>query len=545
MVVFARLLRQVLAVAGGVAFVRFILFMREIRRMHRYFLKLPSLPEDDQTLILGSATTERFLEGKPLTMETIRRQMMRGLRLRLEECPEIRQQGLLNLWFLNGRLSRMIPNNINIIIITGMDEARFILATKNQHLYQKGQPYEISHPLIGDSVLSTSGEPWKKQRYILDHGFKDDIMARSIPIICDTVDRLVKKLKGVAGRGETFDASEESLKLTMDVLGRFAFSYEFGSVEAPTTDNAPLYNAFNSLLTILNERSVITALHDLRHVPFFHKNNEFDQAMAKLDYHVNKMIADRKKEPAPEKNRDLLDIMLNTNFEGTVRGRLTDKEIRDNMKTMLFAGHDTTAAALTFCLYLLSTNDPAITRAVRKEYEEVLGNRSEPTYEDLQKLQYLDCVLTETLRLYPSAGFTRKAVKDHKIGKFDIPRGAELVFFPYLVQRNPAYYEDPNAFKPERWLQKFEKDNLPLNSELAIISKQFAHFPFSLGIRGCVGKPLAVVELKVAVIKLLQNFDFEHVPGPLFQEEPAVYMTLMPKNIDLRPTLLAQTQTSN
>ncbi|GBG33335.1 Cytochrome P450 4V2 [Hondaea fermentalgiana] len=527
------------ACAAAFVVLRALAYWKQVVRTHRMLLALPSLGSDPtrEGRLFGWATSEEFLQGLPVSLDSIRTKILGALRRRLERDPGLRKKGILAMWRLNSTIARNVPNVACTVVVHGADEVRELLSKKNLDKFLKGEAYKVSKPLIGRSVLATSGPEWHDQRLILEHGFHDDLLRNALGAATESVQQFVDKLQGVADAGTTFEASEETLKLTMDVLGKFAFSYDFGSVRAPTSADAPLYSCFQTILSTLNYRTTMPPLKYLTWAPL-PINKEFDRAMATLDGHVRAIVNSRK--VASEKGtapKDLLDVMLATSVPGTER-KLSQQQIVDNIQTMLFAGHDTTANVLTMTLYQLAASDPAHVRRLRREFEAVLGtDRSvNPNFEDLQALPFMDAVLIEVMRLHPPAAFTREPVEDVRIGDHVIPKGCQVVVFPNLTQRDPALYDRPNEFLPERWLERLEKDSLPLKTEVAVLGRHYAFLPFSLGARNCVGRSLAAnLELKLTLIKLLQRFDFEHHPGEDFQEDPIVWMTLNPCPIHLRP----------
>jgi len=512
--------------------------------------RLPSLGSDpnQEALIFGWPASKEFLQGSStmrVSLDSFRRNLLGGLRRRLERDPELRAKGVLNVWMLNSRIATKIPNMLNLVVVHGPQEVRELLSAKNLDKCVKGQAYEASAPLIGRSILATSGQEWHEQRLILEHGFKDELLRNALAAATESVQQFVNKLSQVAARKETFEASEETLKLTMDVLGKFAFSYDFNSVAAPTTNDAPLYNCFQTILSTLNYRATMPPLQLLSRLPL-QMNIDFDEAMRKLNHHVREIVKLRQLTRIQEdiglvestSPRDLLDVMLSTAVPGTDH-RLSEQQVVDNIQTMLFAGHDTTANVLTMTLYQLAVNDQTYVARLREEFEQVLGTTNpsaNPEFDDLQKLTFMDAVLIEVMRLHPPAAFTRRPLEDINIGGYEIPKGVEVVVFPNLTQRDPAMYDRANEFVPERWISRLEKDNLPLKTEVAVLGRHFAFLPFSLGARNCIGRSLAAnLELKLALVKLLQSFNFEHQPGPDFQEDPIIWLTLNPCPIHLLP----------
>mmetsp|Transcript_17811 Transcript_17811/g.32859 ORF Transcript_17811/g.32859 Transcript_17811/m.32859 type:complete len:547 (-) Transcript_17811:74-1714(-) len=511
----------------------------DIVRRHKILKKLPTIhPETKEHPLLGYVNSDGMLQGNPANIDAIKNQFVRFFREEVQRDPKLRREGVLNMWYCNSKIGQAIPNTMNQVIVFGMPKLRTLLATKNQGRLSKGFSYRVSEPLLGQGVLASSGPTWAHQRQVLDLGFKDKILKKSIPDITKTVMTMVNKWERFAANGTTIDALEESLKMTMDVLGKFAFSYDFGSVVAATTKDAPLYDSFTTILDILNKRVLIPPLEMLKNVSFLPVNRRFDKAINKIHAVVDDIVASRRsqrKEGDPVE--DLLDIMLASSGSDT---SMSDKEIGWNIATMLFAGHDTTAAQLSWLLYLLSTHTDTLVK-LREEYESELGKdkTASPSFEQLESFKYLNAVLMEGLRLYPSAGFTKDALEDIDLDGHLIPRGTEILMLPYLAQRDPDYYEDPNCFKPERWLEDKRlkmKENVTVKSHVTVVGMSAPYLPFSLGTRSCVGKNLALIELRIAVVKLLQHFDFTFVPNENFSEDPLLCMTLNPRGIMLKAT---------
>jgi cytochrome P450 len=187
---------------------------------------------------------------------------------------------------------------------------------------------------------------------------------------------------------------------------------------------------------------------------------------------------------------------------------------------------------------------------VRAEILQKFGKAGDPNYEQLEQLDLLNACFLETLRLYPSAGFMRRARNRVTIAGYDIPAYAEILFLPYLLHRDEQYWERATEFVPERFLDMgFDpaaqaKDGVvnarmdSLQSRIGRISKDKVYFPFSLGPRNCVGRPLALAEMRVVAIKLLQRFSFRTTEDKDFAETPLLTLTLNPKSIRLVPVVM-------
>lgn len=194
---------------------------------------------------------------------------------------------------------------------------------------------------------------------------------------------------------------------------------------------------------------------------------------------------------------------------------MTDQQIRDELMTMLIAGHETTANTLAWTWYLLSQH-PEVEQRLYNEIDEVLGKHV-PALEHLPDLKYTNMVLEEALRLYPAAGiFGRKAIANDELGGFRIPANSMIVVSPYATQHHPDYWPDPEHFDPERFTPE-RSTNRP----------HYAYFPFSGGPRMCIGSNFAMMEAQLILATIAQRYQLRMVPGHLV--EPQLLVTLRPK----------------
>ena len=436
--------------------------------------------------------------------------------------------------------------NRTIVFICDYDIAKQVLSNDYYGKFQKGTSYTLAKPLIGNGILaSPDGKRWKEMRKLSNGGFRPNILRASVTntigsvsLMMDRWDQLIKKKE--EGSSKNFlktSLYEEMLCLTIDVLGKTAFSYDFKSVSAPTPDEAPLYTAFKDILRLMSKRGQPSHLIRRMITKFIPDEEErlFRNAMSKLDNKVEDIIKARRKEAAIkiDEQRDLLDCLLQ-NDQVTKCPLMNRETIVDNIKTFLFAGHDTTASALSWALYLLSKH-PIVEKKLLNEINSANLQGTDLTYEILNKFTYLDSVIKETLRLYPSAGFTRQVMKGTTTcklgdGKYKIPEGVEIFIFPNFIQRSKKYWgTSALEFNPERWIGM--KD----------ISKQ-AYLPFSLGRRNCVGMKLALTEMKCTLVMLLRKYKFEFVPALDLKGKNkgdgiprvVVFFSLCPNRIDMK-----------
>jgi cytochrome P450 len=238
-------------------------------------------------------------------------------------------------------------------------------------------------------------------------------------------------------------------------------------------------------------------------------------AMQRLNETVRRFIRERR-ESGQDKGDLLSMLLLAVDVEGD-GGRFTDEQVRDQSMTLLIAGHDTTAAGLTWLFYCLA-RQPRAAALVHQELDAVLGGR-EPTASDLPQLSYTERVVKETLRLYPPAiaVFMRQALTDVEIAGYSLPRNSLVQMFSYICQHDPRWFPDPETFDPDRFLPERQR-NLP----------PFAYFPFGGGPRVCIGNTFAIMEMTLVVATLLQQLKVDLAAG---QEEaqPVALLSLRPK----------------
>jgi cytochrome P450 len=219
---------------------------------------------------------------------------------------------------------------------------------------------------------------------------------------------------------------------------------------------------------------------------------------ARLDKVLYRLIAERRRGASAD-SPDMLNAMLATTDKDTGEG-MDDKQLRDEIVTLLFAGFDTTARTLTWAFHLLGQN-PDSERRLQAELKETLNGRA-PGYEDVPRLAYTSMFIHETMRIYPPNPVVgRQAKADDNIGGYHIPAGSIITLSQYLAQRNPQFWDQPEQFRPERFAPEAERGR-----------HRFAHFPFGGGPRQCIGKGLAMMTTTTALAMIAQEYQFCAVP---------------------------------
>jgi cytochrome P450 len=262
-----------------------------------------------------------------------------------------------------------------------------------------------------------------------------------------------------------------------------------------------------------------------KNIPTLH-NLRFERAARRLDAIVHTIIEERRKS-GEEDRGDLLSMLMLAEDESGER--MTDKQLRDEVMTLFLAGHETTANALAWTFWLLSSNVAAEAN-LAEELERVLGGRT-PTMADLPRLPYVERVIKESMRLYPPAWVMgREAVGECEVGGYRMPAGTTALMSQWVVHRDPRYHHDPQRFDPNRWAAGYENE-LP----------RFAYFPFGGGPRQCIGAGFAMTEARLVLAAVAQRFRMKLVPGQ--RVEPYASITLRPKE-GIRMTLAARSRGS-
>jgi cytochrome P450 len=374
-----------------------------------------------------------------------------------------------------------------------------VLAENNKNYGKQTRGYRNLRYVLGNGLLTSEGETWKRQRRIAQPAFHRQRIAGFAQTMVRAAEEAAADLE--PRRGLEVDLHHEMMRLTLRVVGETLLGYD------PTDAADEVGAALTYLLAIANERSSrIIALP-----PVFptRQNRKFRRARATLDAVVMRMIADRRKKPADR--ADLLSMLIESRDADT-GDAMDDRQLRDEAMTIFLAGHETTANALTFTWLLLSRY-PQTFRELRSELQQILGGRS-PGIDDLPKLTLTRRILQESMRLYPPAWIiARSAIGADEIGGYEIPARSILLISPYVVHRHPGLWEDPEGFDPQRFASEPARG---------------AYLPFGGGPRMCIGNAFATMEAELVLATLAQRLQFDLVPGSGVELEPSI--TLRPRN---------------
>lgn len=381
--------------------------------------------------------------------------------------------------------------------------------SSNRANYPKSFSYQVLGGVLGEGLLTTEGDLWLRHRRMLQAVFSRRRLASLVPPMAEAAEDLLARWDPWADTGARIDAAAEMTRFTLDVVGRALFGTDV------VREARELGDHLTFLLRELARRldSGVGALSLIFVDLPGPRNHRILRAVDGLDGIVHRLIAERRDKE--EGREDLLSLLLAARDEGTGAG-LTDRQVRDHVMTFLLAGHETTANALAWALYLLSLH-PRVARAVREEAVDALRGRT-PTADDLERLPYTRAVVSEALRLYPPVPFLeRDVLEDDHAGGYRIPAGSMVSLSPYLTHRHPEFWQHPEGFDPERFLGDRAKGR-----------PRFAYFPFGGGPRQCIGAGFAVQEAVLGLTTIVRRFRLELTPGARVEPHPGI--TLRPRN---------------
>ena len=355
---------------------------------------------------------------------------------------------------------------------------------KNHKNYRK--PAFLTGPvrlLLGNGLFNSEGDFWLRQRRLAQPAFLRGAIVRLAAPMTTAVEDLLRTWEA-APDGRTVDIVTEMMRLVLRIAGATLFGNDLGG------DADALGAAQRDIFALVRHR-MDNPLAAPLWVPT-RLNRAYRRGKRLLDAVVFRVIEARHR-AGPAAN-DLLDLLLAARDESGAG--MSDQQLRDEVLTLLFAGHDTTTAALSWAWYLLA-HHPEVQEALHDEAATRLAGRT-PTAEDLPRLPLATAVFEEAIRLYPPApGLARRAVGPDEIQGYPIPAKAILMPSQWVTHRHPAYWTEPDQFRPERFLP-----------DRAAERPKFAYFPFGGGPRGCIGNTFALVEGALVLAALAQRFHF-------------------------------------
>uniref|UniRef100_A0A3Q3JAZ9 Cytochrome P450 3A n=1 Tax=Monopterus albus TaxID=43700 RepID=A0A3Q3JAZ9_MONAL len=389
-------------------------------------------------------------------------------------------------------------------LLAVMDTAmiRAILVKECYSVFTNRRDTGLNGPLY-DAISVVKDEEWKRIRSILSPSFTSGRLKEMYMIMLQHSSNLIKNLYKKVEADEVIEVKEVFGPYSMDVVTSTAFSVDIDSINKPSdpfvTNIKKLvkFSFFNPLLVLIVLFPFLKPVLKKMEVSFFPADvlNFFYNFLEKIKSNRNKN---------EHKNRvDFMQLMVdcqisekNKNDPSSQKG-LTDHEILSQALIFIFAGYETSSSSLGFLAYNLATH-PDIQKTLQEEIDEAFPEKSQPTYEALMQMEYLDMVVNESARLYPIGSRLERVAKSSvEVNGVTIPKGTTVIIPVYTLHHDPALWSEPEAFKPERF-SKENKDNID----------PYSFLPFGAGPRNCIGMRFALLMIKLAIVEVLQNFSF-------------------------------------
>jgi cytochrome P450 len=381
------------------------------------------------------------------------------------------------------------------------DHVEYVLAAGSKNFIKAASlrsPFFLR--LVGNGLVTSEGEFWRRQRRLAQPAFHHQRINSYARTMVEYAARRLSEWSD----GRTLDVHDEMMMLTQAVVAQTLFSADVSGA------SREIGEALTNIVRPFASQATLKWILDNRLPTPAHLR--FNRDVRKIDRFVYRLIEERRASGAD--TGDLLSMLLAAEDEDG--GGMSDRQLRDELMTIFLAGHETTALALTWAFYLLAQNPEAEAR-LAEELEEVLGGRT-PTAEDVPRLRYAEWVVKEAMRLYPPAwAVGRECVRECEVGGYRVSKGTQVFGFQWVIQRDPRWFADPLAFRPERWGEE-SVSRLP----------KYAYFPFGGGPRLCIGNYFATMEAVLVLATVAQRFRLRLVPGQTIELLPAV--ALRPKH---------------
>lgn len=385
------------------------------------------------------------------------------------------------------------------------DHVRYVLK-ENAKNYRKSDILRALTPLLGQGLLTSDGEYWRKQRAIVAPEFQFQNVRKYTGMMVSAAETMFEAWHNSAKHREVRDLVPDMMRLTFKIAGETMFGsfIDDKADEVAEALGVAMHSALARLRAFVKFPLFLPLPSHLRR----------QRAIDTLNGLVEGIIDHRIKNPRAES--DLLSRLMSAKDPKTGEG-MSRSALRDEVMTLILAGHETTSNALSWTWYLLGKN-PECLRRLQDEIDTVLAGRS-PAYEDLAKLPYLKNVFLESMRIYPpAAAVSRNTLEADEVAGVEIPKDTIVECSQWVTHRHPQFWSDPDRFDPDRFLpERFSRQH------------PFAYFPFGGGPRECVGKNFAMIEGPLLLALMAQRFVITLVPDQIVEHEPLV--TIRPRHL--------------
>jgi cytochrome P450 len=387
-----------------------------------------------------------------------------------------------------------------VVLLSHPEHIQDVLVTSHRQ-FIKARRGDVSRQFLGEGLLNSEGDIHRRQRRLSQPAFHRQRVGQYGAVMTDYATRLSQEWQD----GDSIDAAAAMMRVTLAIAAKTLFDADVES------DAVAIGRAISELMK-LSPRFSLPFAAVLMRLPL-PSSRRLRQAQQVLDTTIYRIIEERRAEGMD--HGDLLSMLLLAQDETGDQTGMTDRQIHDEALTLLLAGHETTAVALTWTWYLLSQH-PEVEAALHAELDAALGKRV-PTAADLPHLSYTRQIFAESLRLYPPAWLmTRRNLDVFAVGKYTLPARTFIMISPYITHHDARFFPAPETFQPQRWAS-VSPDNRPRSG----------YFPFGGGPRQCIGESFAWMEGMLLLATLAQQWQFRLVPDHPVALHPLV--TLRPK----------------
>src|SRR6187551_3822179 len=358
-------------------------------------------------------------------------------------------------------------------VINHPDDVKRVLVSNHKN-YTKGMGLDRVKILLGNGIMTSEGDLWKRQRYMMQPAFHRRVVTEFSRLIDACNERFIAKWEQQAAAGALINVTDDMSELTLEIvlLSIFGTDLERLSVEMGG-------NPFD-----------IVTKEPARDLKFAYKFRQLSKLVGALA---------KRRQVEKTEHFDFLQMLIDARDKET-GAPMTERELVDEAMTLIVAGHETTASALNWTWYLLSQNREA--ESLLHAEIDAAEEKGAPSLADMESLSYTKNVVDEALRLYPPGWMlSRRTIAPDVLSGFAVPAGTDVLVSPYLLHRHPRYWKEPAAFRPERFDAAHESER-----------PRFAYMPFAAGPRHCIGETLALYEMYMHLYKVARRYRLTYVP---------------------------------
>jgi enediyne biosynthesis protein E7 len=368
-------------------------------------------------------------------------------------------------------------------VIHHPDDVKRVLVSNHRN-YTKGVGLDRVKILLGKGIMTSEGELWKRQRYMMQPLFHRRVITSFAEVIARANARFIERWEGLARGGELINLTDEMSELTLEIVLRSVFGRDL--------DRLSQQLGGNPFEVVTREQS--------RDLQFAYKFRSLTKLVAQL-------IAQRR--TSGEEHFDYVAMLMNARDKES-GAPMGERELIDEIMTLVVAGHETTASGLNWTWYLLSQH-PQVEARLHAELD-AAAEISAPSLTEMEGLRYARQVIDESLRLYPPGWvLSRRTIAADELGGYPVPPGTNVLLPLYLLHRHPRFWKDPDAFEPERFAPEHEAER-----------PRFAYMPFAAGPRHCIGETFALYEMLMHLYMVARRYRLRYVPDKPLELEAQI-----------------------